>query len=142
MICRIIATNDWLCWFGGNASIIVCIVSKIFYVYEWYKYFSQKVHSYCRTEAIQVNMFLLMLLYSLVLEGVRLVSSTDSKIDPAECQIWGPGVFPDQIVMPARYFYIQAVDNYKHKYVVPYIHDRGIFSVENPYRPKPVAYCL
>lgn len=60
-------------------------------------------------------MFLLMLLYSFVLDGVRLVSSIDSEIDPTECQIWGPGLFPDQIVMPARYFYIQAVNNYKHK---------------------------
>jgi hypothetical protein len=115
VICRIIATNDWLCWFGGYASTIVCIVSKILYVYEWYTSFSQKVHfDYC-TEAVLFNMFLLILLYSFVLEGVRLVSSLDSEIDPAECQIWGPGLFPDQIVMPARYFYIQAVDNNKHK---------------------------
>jgi hypothetical protein len=60
-------------------------------------------------------MFLLMLLYSFVLEDVRLVSSIDSEIFPAECQVWGPGLIPDHIVMPARYFYIQAVDNYKHK---------------------------
>jgi len=60
-------------------------------------------------------MFLLVLLYSFVLESVRLVSSIDSEIDPAECQIWGPGLFPDKIVMPARYFYVQAVDNYTHK---------------------------
>ena len=56
-----------------------------------------------------------MLLYGFVLERVQLVSSLGSDIDPAECQIWGPGLFPDQIVMPARYFYIQAVDKYKHK---------------------------
>jgi hypothetical protein len=60
-------------------------------------------------------MFLLMLLSGFVLDGVRLVSSTDSDIDPAECRIWGPGLFPDKIVMPARYFYIQVVDKYKHK---------------------------
>lgn len=61
------------------------------------------------------NMILLLLLCGFVFEDVRLVSSIDSEIDPAECQIWGPGLFPDQVVMPARYFYIQAVDRYKHK---------------------------
>jgi hypothetical protein len=60
-------------------------------------------------------MFLLMVLCGFVLEGVHLFSRIDSEIDPAECQIWGPGLFPDQIVMPARYFYIQAVDKYKDK---------------------------
>jgi hypothetical protein len=60
-------------------------------------------------------MLLLMLLSGLVLNGLRLVSGIDSEIDPAECLIWGPGLFPDKIVMPARYFFIQAVNRYKHK---------------------------
>jgi hypothetical protein len=59
-------------------------------------------------------MFLL-LLCGFVLEGAQLVCSIDLDVDPAECYIWGPGLFPDQIVMPARYFYIQAVDKYKQK---------------------------
>jgi len=60
-------------------------------------------------------MFLLLLLYSFILEGVPIVSSKGSLVDPTECRIWGPGLFPDQIVMPARYFYIQAVDKHKQK---------------------------
>jgi hypothetical protein len=60
-------------------------------------------------------MVLLLLLLGIVLDGVPLVSSKDSVVDPEECQIWGPGLFPDQIVMPARYFYIQAVDEHKRK---------------------------
>jgi hypothetical protein len=81
---------------------------------EWYTYFSHNVFFF-RTGDIRFNMFLLMLLSGFVLDGGRLVSSIDSDIDPAECPIWGPGLFPDKIVMPARYFYIQAVDKYKHK---------------------------
>ncbi|XP_021917666.1 KDEL motif-containing protein 1-like isoform X2 [Zootermopsis nevadensis] len=44
---------------------------------------------------------------------VPLSYSKGSVVDPAECQIWGPGLFPDRIVMPARYFYIQAVDEHR-----------------------------
>lgn len=57
-------------------------------------------------------MFFSVLLY-FVLEGVPLSYSKGSVVDPAECQIWGPGLFPDRIVMPARYFYIQAVDEHR-----------------------------
>jgi hypothetical protein len=56
-----------------------------------------------------------LLLLGIVLDSMLLVSSKDSAVDPAECQVWGPGLYPDQIVMPARYFYIQAVDKHKHR---------------------------
>jgi hypothetical protein len=48
-------------------------------------------------------MVLLFVLLSFVLDSVQLVNSKVS-VDPAESQIWGPGLYPDQIVMPARYF--------------------------------------
>lgn len=50
----------------------------------------------------------------LLLLGFVLVRSK-GLVDPAECQIWGPGLHPDKIVMPARYFYIVAADKHKHK---------------------------
>ncbi|PNF41553.1 KDEL motif-containing protein 1 [Cryptotermes secundus] len=59
-------------------------------------------------------MVLLLLLLALILDGVFLVRSK-GLVDPAECQIWGPGLQPDKIVMPARYFYIVAVDKHKLK---------------------------
>jgi hypothetical protein len=59
-------------------------------------------------------MVLQLLLLGFVLDSVMLVRSK-GLVDPAECQIWGPGLYPDQIVMPARYFYILAVDKHKHK---------------------------
>jgi hypothetical protein len=58
---------------------------------------------------------MLLLLLVFVLDSMLLVSSKGSVVDPAECKIWGPGLYPDQIVMPARYFYIQAADRHKHK---------------------------
>ncbi|KAE8746961.1 hypothetical protein FOCC_FOCC006381 [Frankliniella occidentalis] len=36
------------------------------------------------------------------------VSSTD--VDPSLSRAWGPGLHPESIVLPARYFFIQAVD--------------------------------
>jgi hypothetical protein len=58
-------------------------------------------------------MFFSSLLY-FVLEALPLAFTKGSVVDPAQSQIWGPGLFPDRIVMPARYFYIQAVDMHKH----------------------------
>jgi hypothetical protein len=58
---------------------------------------------------------MVLLLLFIVLDSILLVSSEGSVVDPAESQVWGPGLYPDQIVMPARYFYIQALDRHKHK---------------------------
>jgi hypothetical protein len=58
---------------------------------------------------------MVLLLLFVVLGSMLLVSCEGSVVDPAESQIWGPGLYPDQIVMPARYFYIQALDRHKHK---------------------------
>nr|CAD7441301.1 unnamed protein product [Timema bartmani] len=37
------------------------------------------------------------------------------EVDPKKCIVWGPGLSPDNIVMPARYFYVQAVDTHGNK---------------------------
>ncbi|PSN36213.1 KDEL motif-containing protein 1 [Blattella germanica] len=37
------------------------------------------------------------------------------KIDPTQCSVVGPGLYPDKIVMPARYFYIESVDKNNNK---------------------------
>lgn len=33
-----------------------------------------------------------------------------SSIDVSKTRIWGPGLYPERIVLPARYFFIRAVD--------------------------------
>lgn len=32
-------------------------------------------------------------------------------------KVWGPGLKPENIVLPARYFYIHAVDENRYRYV-------------------------
>ncbi|KAK9888552.1 hypothetical protein WA026_000798 [Henosepilachna vigintioctopunctata] len=32
----------------------------------------------------------------------------NAEVSPKFCRIWGPGLYPDKIVMPARYFFIEA----------------------------------
>lgn len=59
----------------------------------------------------------MLLMYALLLGGVAPINSKKLSIDPSHCQVWGPGLYPDKIVLPARYFYIQAVDNLKNKLV-------------------------
>lgn len=41
-----------------------------------------------------------------------------SSVNPKLFKVWGPGLQPDVFVMPARYFFIQAVDNNKNKYLL------------------------
>ncbi|XP_046990753.1 protein O-glucosyltransferase 2-like [Schistocerca americana] len=38
------------------------------------------------------------------------------EIDPASSVVWGPGLSPDLIVMPARYFFIHAMDSNKTRF--------------------------
>lgn len=33
------------------------------------------------------------------------------RIDPSRTKIWGPGLKPDEIMLPVRYFFIQAIDD-------------------------------
>ena len=40
------------------------------------------------------------------------------EIDPARCKIWGPGLTPDRIVMPARYFFIELVDSLDQRFAL------------------------
>ncbi|XP_044752977.1 protein O-glucosyltransferase 2-like [Coccinella septempunctata] len=37
-------------------------------------------------------------------------------VSPKFTRIWGPGLHPDKIVMPARYFFIEARDNYNKRF--------------------------
>lgn len=37
-------------------------------------------------------------------------SVISADLSPKLTKVWGPGLKPDDIVMPARYFFIQAVD--------------------------------
>lgn len=44
---------------------------------------------------------------------VFLVNKTLSEIEvsPKLTKVWGPGLTPDKFVMPARYFFLEAVDS-------------------------------
>lgn len=33
-------------------------------------------------------------------------------VDPKKCKVWGPGLNPDKIVLPARYFFVEAFDKH------------------------------
>lgn len=41
-----------------------------------------------------------------------------SDFSPELTRIWGPGLQPDVFVLPARYFFIQAVDNNNNRYFI------------------------
>ncbi|XP_055919879.1 protein O-glucosyltransferase 2-like [Eupeodes corollae] len=51
-----------------------------------------------------------MINYILLLLFVNCVNSETPIVDPEKTLVWGPGLKPDQIVLPVRYFFIQAVD--------------------------------
>lgn len=36
--------------------------------------------------------------------------SSSKLVDPSKSLVWGPGLKPDKIVLPARYIFIHAVD--------------------------------
>ena len=40
---------------------------------------------------------------------VNLAPNEKPTISPSNCKIWGPGLLPHEIVLPARYFYVQLV---------------------------------
>ncbi|XP_002135782.3 protein O-glucosyltransferase 2-like [Drosophila pseudoobscura] len=47
-----------------------------------------------------------------VISTFLLLSNCQNQIlDVAKTQVWGPGLKPDDIVLPARYFFIHAIDN-------------------------------
>ncbi|XP_043197759.1 protein O-glucosyltransferase 2-like [Amphibalanus amphitrite] len=58
----------------------------------------------------------LLLLSSLLLVSGNLpADSVDpgaDPVDPARCRLTGPGLRPDEVVLPARYFFIQTVDKH------------------------------
>lgn len=54
--------------------------------------------------------FLCKFLVLVVFFSVKLTVCTCEQIAPERCLIWGPGLNPD-IVLPVRYFIIQAVDS-------------------------------
>ncbi|KAJ9574240.1 hypothetical protein L9F63_026113 [Diploptera punctata] len=56
-----------------------------------------------------------LLLCALFLWGLAPINTVQVSIEPSLCEVWGPGLYPDKITLPARYFYIQAVDKHKNK---------------------------
>lgn len=59
-----------------------------------------------------VNLFtcLLIILATVACESV--VKTSIRSVDVEKTKIWGPGLEPHKIVLPVRYFYIQAIDAY------------------------------
>lgn len=61
------------------------------------------------------NLFILLLL---ILTTVKCDSDANRKktsirsVDVEKTKIWGPGLEPHKIILPVRYFYIQAIDAY------------------------------
>lgn len=59
---------------------------------------------------------LLLTLLATSLPSTTAADSTDpatdpDPVDPARCRVYGPGLRPDEIVLPARYFFIQTADS-------------------------------
>lgn len=56
-------------------------------------------------------MFSILLLYCFFLGTVPAIAETgqERRLSPEKSKIWGPGL-KAAVVLPARYFYIQAVD--------------------------------
>lgn len=40
------------------------------------------------------------------------IKSSVRSVDIFKTKVWGPGLYPGKIVLPVRYFYIQAFDAY------------------------------
>lgn len=61
------------------------------------------------------NLFILLLF---ILITVKCDSDTNRRkaslrsVDVEKTKIWGPGLEPHKIVLPVRYFYVQAIDAY------------------------------
>lgn len=62
-----------------------------------------------RRNQIPIPVILIALLVFSAL-GVITLGSQLRTVDAEKCLIWGSGLRPDEIVLPARYFYILAVD--------------------------------
>ena len=52
----------------------------------------------------------------LILTTICCAQTIHQLVDPAKTLVWGPGLKPDIITVPARYFFIQAVDHNGQKY--------------------------
>lgn len=56
----------------------------------------------------------LLCVYLISIAGIIFANELQ-QVEPENCEIWGPGLGADKIVLPARYFYIQAYDKNKQK---------------------------
>lgn len=66
--------------------------------------------------AIQLIVFIHVVISSFLSPGVNcdnLVPKISIKsIDVDRTRVWGPGLRPDEVVTPIRYFFVQAVDRH------------------------------
>lgn len=68
--------------------------------------------------AIRELLINFLIFFLLISTAVKCDLATNSKkvsirsVDVEKTRIWGPGLEPHKIVLPVRYFYIQALDAY------------------------------
>ncbi|XP_034105914.1 protein O-glucosyltransferase 2-like [Drosophila sulfurigaster albostrigata] len=62
---------------------------------------------------------LLQILYITFIFNLRLTLCKEQVVDVKKSLVWGPGLKPDHIVLPARYFFIHAVDESGKKFSSP-----------------------
>ncbi|KAK7861819.1 hypothetical protein R5R35_000582 [Gryllus longicercus] len=71
-------------------------------------------------------MYLLKSIFFNIAFTLMLLEGINCEVDPQKCVVWGPGLHPERIVLPARYFFISTVDSNG----VPFSKSPGnIFSV-------------
>lgn len=61
---------------------------------------------------IIIRIIYLILCYIFVFEVIDCDDILDEsrQIDVSKTKIWGPGLTPDLVILPVRYFFIQAID--------------------------------
>lgn len=52
------------------------------------------------------------------LSSFFIYTQAEFKLDPGNTKVWGPGLIPHKIIMPARYFFIHAVDDQGNRYIL------------------------
>lgn len=71
-----------------------------------------KLRTYLTKLFVAVQVFSLCVLILIDCDRVTGTKESIRSVDVEKTKVWGPGLEPDKIILPVRYFYIQAIDGY------------------------------
>ena len=69
------------------------------------------------------------ILYSYLVVSVFITTITEANADETDCastKIWGPGLDPVNLILPVRYFFVEAFDKNNSRYV--FLNQHIVFS--------------